>query len=123
MEQVNKELFSNIKVNHVFGSYPKMCAELDIKKKGGGGKEAQMKEIDRYIKLSKGKGYRLIVDEIYDVPKPKMGGSGNIYNGLIQLLITDMIVEAKGKTVLMSRSIKRLHYRVSKECQQKRSVK
>lgn len=84
-------------------NYPALCKALDIKPKTSNSKKAQIKEIERYIKLNR-KGHRFIVKEVYDTPKPAMGGSGNIYNGLIQLLITDMIVEAKGETILISRS-------------------
>ena len=77
-----------------FKSYRHLCEVLEVKPKGSSSKKAQEKEMARYFVHSKGKGYRLIVNEIYD--KPKVDYSGNkAYNGLIQLLLTDYFLDKR----------------------------
>lgn len=95
MDQINKGLFSNLEVGHEFGSYPKMCLELGIKKKGGNARRAQLKEIERYIKLERieGSKYKKKVVEIYDVPLLKEDDRGK-YNQLVQLLLTDYFAKS-----------------------------
>lgn len=83
-------------------SYRELCDVLGLQTKGGNQKKAQMKEIQRYIKLNKGKGFRLIVDEIYDVPKVPQGS--NIYGGLVQLLLTDYFMKSKKTNVQHTKS-------------------
>lgn len=60
----------NLEIGQVFNKYEDLCNFLSIKKKGGKSKELQMKELQRFIKLTKD-GHKLIVDEIYDEPLEK----------------------------------------------------
>src|SRR5699024_1463512 len=60
-----------------------------------------IKEFERFMKLSKGKGYRLIVDEVYDASKPAAGN--NVYGGLVQLLLTDYFMKTKKNKIQHSK--------------------
>jgi len=84
-------------------SYRDLCNALEIKPKGGNQKKAQLKELERYIKLSKGKGYRLIVDEIYDTPKPESKKS-SVYGGIVQILLTDFFIKAGVEKMYITKS-------------------
>lgn len=102
MELNIKNLLDHIKENgNEFKSYRHLCKVLEKDVKGGDAKKAQMKEFNRYFKLSKGKGYRLIVNDIYKTPKPAHGN--NVYGGLIQLLLTDFFMKTKRRSVQCSK--------------------
>ncbi len=55
----------------VIKNYKELCKLLNIEVKTGNSKIAQMKELERYYKFSK-QGYKIIVDEVYTKPKPKI---------------------------------------------------
>jgi hypothetical protein len=86
-------------------SYRELCEVLGIKVKGGNSKKSQMKEIERFIKLSKGEGYGLIVDEIYEVPKPKeINKRNDIYGEMLQLAIMDYLINSKRSKTTATRN-------------------
>lgn len=88
-----------------FKNYPHLCEVLGIKPKGSNSKNKQMKEMDRYFKQLKGKGYRLIIDEIYDVPKPKQTNKRNdVYGEMLQLAIMDYLINSKRSKTTATRN-------------------
>ncbi|MBM7598493.1 hypothetical protein JOC34_000850 [Virgibacillus halotolerans] len=93
----------NLKVGEVIKNYKELCELLEIKPKTSNSKKAQMKEIGRYVLLDK-QGHKFIVKEIYEKPKPATSGSGNVFTGLIQLLIADHLAESKDQVVIITRS-------------------
>lgn len=97
-----KKLKEHIESNgNEFKSYKHLCEVLDEKVKSGASKRSQIKEFERFMKLSKGKGYRLIVDEVYDTSKPAAGN--NVYGGLVQLLLTDYFMKTKKNKIQHSK--------------------
>ena len=76
----------NLHEGQVFKNYKELCAALDIKPAGGNQKISQIKEIKRYCSFSRD-GYKYIVDEIYDVPKPKEGGKESEYKEMKNLIL------------------------------------
>lgn len=86
-------------------SYRHLCEVLGVSPKGGNQKKAQVKEIERYIKLSKGKGYKLIVDEVYELPKPKKTNRRNdIYGEMLELAIMDYLINSKRSKTTTTRN-------------------
>ena len=85
-------------------NYKEMCALVGEEVKTGTSKKAQIKEWERHILFHKD-GQRFIIDEIYETEKVKVDGR---YNGKyaddIQKLILNLIVQADGKSVLLSTS-------------------
>lgn len=67
-----KKLQEYIEANgNIFKNYRVLCEVIGIEPKSGGDqRRAQLKEIEMFIKLSNGKGHKLIVSEIYNTPKP-----------------------------------------------------
>ena len=62
----------NLHEGQVFKNYKELCAALGLEVVGGNQKKSQIKDIKRYCSFSRD-GYKYIIDEIYDVPKPKEG--------------------------------------------------
>src|SRR5699024_6670304 len=88
-----------------FKSYRHLCEVLDEKVKGGKSKQLHLKEMGRFFKLSKGKGYRLIVDEVYDKPKMKQTNRrNNVYGEMVELAIMDYLIKSKRHTTTATRN-------------------
>lgn len=83
-------------------SFKDLCDKLGIEVKKGNSRIAQEKDISRYIKYSKGKGYKLIIEEIYHIPKEKEDGRGNVYGELAQLLLTDYFMKTNQRHIARS---------------------
>lgn len=65
-----------LKAGNVFKNYKAMCTELGIPiKNGSRGKEYQFRNIKRYCLLHKD-GQKIIIDEVFDIPLPKIDGRG-----------------------------------------------
>lgn len=62
---------SSIKPGLSFKNYNELCTALAIEPKRGHSKEAQLKEISRYISLKHGSGHSLYIDAVYSVPTTK----------------------------------------------------
>lgn len=86
-----------------FKNYRELCNTLEITPKGGNQKKAQLKEMESYLKLSKGKGYSLIIDEVYDTPKLIKKGN-SVYSELTQILLTDFFMKTNVDRLHVSKS-------------------
>jgi hypothetical protein len=95
-----------LKVGQSFKNYKDMCTTLGWEiKNSTNSKNAQYKELARYCKYNK-IGHKIIIEEVYETPLPKLDGRGennNIYGNLIQLLITDLLAQCDGH-ISISRS-------------------
>lgn len=67
---------SKLEVGMRIKNYKVLCSLLDEPVKTGGSKSIQMKNIERYMRLTKEK-YSFIVEEIYAEPIPKVDGRKN----------------------------------------------
>ena len=76
----------NLHEGQMFKNYKELCATLEIKPAGGNQKISQMKEIKRYCSFSRD-GYKYIIDEIYEIPKPKEGGKESEYKEMKNLIL------------------------------------
>lgn len=83
----------------VFKNYKELCKELEIEVKQGNSKKTQIKEIERYCLLEK-KGHNIIIKEVFSVPLPERKGRGrnNVYGDLLQLLVTDYLIDTWKRT-------------------------
>lgn len=109
---------SNIKVGNIYKNYKEICNILEEEPKGGDSKKAQMKEWNRYFNWDR-KGYKFIITEIYNEPKPKEDGrinngqnpnSHHNQNGMYgkyidKLLYTSLIAESSKTFVLTNNQI------------------
>lgn len=86
-------------VGQIFKNYNKVCEWLGVKpsKNGGNTKIAHIKEFERYCKFHKEK-QKYIVDEVYEMPLPKVdgrvnnkGGNNNKYFDLMDNVIIDLL--------------------------------
>lgn len=99
----------NLRKGQILKNYGELCEVLEVKRKTGNSKKAQMKELQRYVDLEK-KGYKLIIKEKYNKPKRKIetrGGANNTVGYLenIEKLILDLLVKDGNKgTVFISKS-------------------
>lgn len=59
-----------LKDNMVFVNYRELCSYLEMPEKGGKGKEYQLKELERYALVFKGKR-SFMIKKVYDEPLPK----------------------------------------------------
>lgn len=93
-------------VGKSFKNYKALCAELGLEiKTSTNSKNAQIKELNRYCKISK-QGHSFVIDEIYSNPLEKIDNrklNNSIYGDLIQLLITDLLAQCDGH-ISISRS-------------------
>lgn len=88
-----------------FKNYRHLCEVLEVKSTTGNAKKAQIKELERYFKLEKGKGYRLIVGEIYNTPKEKeINRRNDIYGEMLQLAIMDYLINSKRSKTTATRN-------------------
>ena len=76
----------NLHEGQVFKNYKELCAALGLEVVGGNQKKSQIKDIKRYCSFSRD-GYKYIIDEIYDVPKPKEGGKESEYKEMKSLIL------------------------------------
>lgn len=79
----------------VFKNYRDLCEQLEIPVKAGNSKKAQLRDIEKYCKLEKGIGHNIVVKEVYDFPveHKETRGRPSIYGELMQLIISDYLVE------------------------------
>lgn len=104
----------NLEEGKVFKNYPALCEALGIVAKRGDSKTAQMKQIERYVKLEKN-GNKLIVVEVYKEAKKKndkrefnKGGNNIVYaNDFVTLLASDLVdrrIHSNSNKVIFSSS-------------------
>jgi hypothetical protein len=87
---------NNINEGQIFKNYKELCVELEMEiKTSTNSKNAQYKELSRYCRFIKN-GHKIIIEEVYDVPLPKIDNN-SIYGNLIQLLITDLLAQCDGQ--------------------------
>lgn len=64
---------SNLYKGQVVKNYKELCKLLDIKEASGESKVSQFRELDTVVAYHK-EGHKIVIDEIYDKPKPKKDG-------------------------------------------------
>lgn len=97
---------SKLELNMRVKNYKELCALIGEKIKSGASKNAQIKELERYVKYRKD-GFAFIIQEIYDIPKPKVDarksptkkGNNSKYSKDIQALVTNSLSRASGGAV------------------------
>ena len=67
-------------MGQIIPNYRKLCKILGIKIADGSSKACQMKDLERYFKYHKS-GNKIIIDEIYLEPLPKIDGRGGNQGG------------------------------------------
>jgi len=86
-------------VGKSFKNYKALCTELGLEiKNSTNSKNAQIKELNRFCKISK-QGHSFVIDEVYSNPLDKIDNrklNNSIYGDLIQLLITDLLAKSSG---------------------------
>lgn len=87
MELNLEPIVSTLSRGQQFKNYNDLCFALQLKPTNGKSKRLQMEEISRFIRLEK-QGHKLIVQEIYPVPKPKKEDQRNKYKEDIKYLIS-----------------------------------
>lgn len=93
---------NNLELKKTYSNYKELCNTLGITPKSGNSKKAQLKEIERYCKISK-IGYSYTIEEIYDTPKNKTyKGNNSLYCEDIQFLIMTLLAEEKEEVVNIS---------------------
>lgn len=65
--------------NQVFKNYKELCVYLGEEPKTSNSKKAQLKEWERYFSFRK-EGQKIIITEIFDVPKEKVDNRANNYS-------------------------------------------
>ena len=72
---MDKLLLKQIKKGDVYKNYKELCSALQESVKGGDSKISQLKEWSRFFNWKR-QGYKFIITEIYNEPKPKIDGRG-----------------------------------------------
>jgi len=85
---------SNLKVGQIIKNYNDLCNILEIKNMGGNVKLNNLDELERFVKYHKEK-YKYIIDEIYEIPKPKIDNI--IYSKYVDKLILDLLAQKYNK--------------------------
>ena len=116
MELNLEPIVSTLSRGQQFKNYNDLCSALQLKPTNGKSKRLQMEEISRFIRLEK-QGHKLIVQEIYPVPKPKKVDQRNKYKEDIKYLISQsfrQIVKDYGyKNIVIVCSFPSLAYNLS----------
>lgn len=92
---------SKLKVGQEIKNYEALCdllGEVAVTN-GGNSKKSHLKEFDRYFKYRK-KGYKFIIEEIYDTVKPKEVDYVSIYKDYAFKLILNMIANNENDDIL-----------------------
>jgi hypothetical protein len=85
------EQFNKLKEGMKIKNYKQLCELIEEETKSGKSKKAQLKEIERHIKLEK-QGHAFTIKEVYASPQPKQNHK-IIYNDYIQKLILDLLAQ------------------------------
>lgn len=82
-----------------------MCEELDMPIRTSNAKKAQLKELKRYCKIQQ-VGHSLTIVDVFDTPLPRIESRGktSVYGDLMQLLISDYLIEGGRTTTLITRN-------------------
>lgn len=103
---------AKLKEGQVFRNYRVMCEELEMEIKTSNSKKAQIKELERFCSIQK-VGHSLTIIEVYEKPKETIDsrGKSTVYGELMQLLISDFLIENKRTTTLITRNnlLKNIH--------------
>src|SRR5690606_37425129 len=77
--------------------------EIDIKQ--GKAKQYQIKDIERYVIMSKS-GHSIKIEQVFDEPMPKLDGRGkdSVYGMLLQLVFTDYFLRMNVNHVIITRN-------------------
>lgn len=85
-------------------NYKELCNLIEEKPKGGHSKEAQLKELKRFINYHN-EGHKFIIDEVYEIPIKKEDKRTNgLYIDDIQALLMNLLYDSKEKKILLSSS-------------------
>lgn len=87
----------NLEIGQVLKSYKHLCEVLEIPVKTSNSKNAQIKELERYVRYSKD-GNKYIIDDIFEKPLDKIdgrieGNNNSKYNDKIEQLILNLLSE------------------------------
>lgn len=83
----------NLKQGQVLKNYTALCEMLEVKKKTGNSKIAQLDDLKQYVSYHK-KGHKFVIDEIYEVAQDKIenrGGNNGKYTDDIEFLILSLL--------------------------------
>lgn len=101
---------TNVEVGMVLKNYNALCCQLNEKPAppGSNSRKAQKKRFDRYLKLEKGRGQKIVITDIYDEPLPeedgRKSGNRNIYIKYIETILLKYIYYRKGQVCYATRN-------------------
>lgn len=98
----------NIKPGQIVESYSQLCNLLGIKpKQGGDSRISQRKELERYINCENISRNKILINEIYLIPKPKVDkrkeGNNAVYRDYFIIGLISMLRRCKKNHLLCSR--------------------
>lgn len=93
-EQTVLNIRKNISKGYIFKNYSDLATQLNLDKKTGNSKIAQLKEIQRFLKLKK-KGRSFIVEEVYNIPLSKEVLNKTTYINIIEKLVLDTLAKSE----------------------------
>ncbi|GIN22636.1 hypothetical protein [Siminovitchia fordii] len=90
-----------LKTGMKFKNYKDICNVLEMEIKRGNSRKAQIKDLERYCRLIK-QGHSFTIAEVYKNPLEKldMRGKNSVYGELLQLLITDFLIDKGNRTII-----------------------
>ena len=93
---------NNLYKGLVIKNYKELCDLIDEKPKTSNSKEAQLKELKRFISYHN-EGHKFIIDEIYEIPQRKEDRRTNgLYIDDVQAMIINLLLNSKENKVLLS---------------------
>ena len=101
---------TNVEIGMVLKNYNALCSLLNEKPapSGSNSRKAQKKRFDRYLKLEKGRGQKIVITDIYDEPLPeedgRKSGNRNIYIKYIETILLKYIYYRKGQVCYATRN-------------------
>lgn len=101
---------SRAEIGMVLKNYNALCSLLNEKPapSGSNSRKAQKKRFDRYLKLEKGRGQKIVITDIYDEPLPEEDGrkmgNRNIYIKYIETILLKYIYYRKGQVCYATRN-------------------
>ena len=93
----------NLTKGQIIKNYKELCMLIYEKVRSGKSKQLQLKELKRYV-CYHNEGYKFIIDEIYEKPKPKKDNRGKdgLYIDDVQAMIINLLLNSKENKVLLS---------------------
>ena len=92
----------NLYKGQIIKNYKELCSLINEKPKTSDSKNAQLKELKRFINYHN-EGHKFIIDEIYEIPQKKNDKRTNgLYIDDIQAMIINLLLNSKENKVLLS---------------------